>query len=319
VTVTVYGQGFSGYAPWACQGADSDTIWPSSDTQAGGQVHVSQSATSVTICAGLVSYGPIQVTPSGGGDPTPNITSVTSDPSPPWQAGSQYAFSVDGTGFGTNPNVVISQGGATYYNDFCSGSGCDTHFAGWVTIPSDAPTGQAMVQVLSHGYTGNGFLGDPGQEGSNQWPEDVMAGAAVTPAELVIVKDCYWPNGVDYTVGYTRDITYRVVGAAPQHQQFVGSLVPNVWETVVRTSGTAPSGGGMWKRSENTIDPHGVFLDRYSANGNPPGTADQQYFATGNPYHLLVNIGGGQPGTLANSYSTTMVHVNGTTAPQQCQ
>jgi hypothetical protein len=54
-------------------------------------------------------------------------------------------------------------------------------------------------------------------------------------------------------------------------------------------------------------------------------TANQQYFATGNPANLVVNIGIrpngtlGRYGTLGNYYSTIMVNVAGTTAPQQCQ
>jgi hypothetical protein len=33
-------------------------------------------------------------------------------------------------------------------------------------------------------------------------------------------------------------------------------------------SGPQVTGGGVWQRSDNSIDPNGVFLDRYSANGN---------------------------------------------------
>jgi len=134
-------------------------------------------------------------------------------------------------------------------------------------------------------------------------------------AALRVVSDCYWGDGSQYTVGYTRVITYQVLDQ--DGKPFYGSEVPAVTESVVTTSGPTIVGGGVWSRAENTIDPSGRFTDYLSANGNAqPSTATQTLSADGNA--LRVNIGAGSPTVLNNTYSTSTVTVNGTTSPRPC-
>jgi hypothetical protein len=84
-------------------------------------------------------------------DPTPAITSVT--PSP-WQAGSDSSFpvTVQGSGFGTNPQVQISGGGVTSTNPTPSQVSL-TSFVIDVTVGGTSG-GTATITVTSDGYTG---------------------------------------------------------------------------------------------------------------------------------------------------------------------
>jgi hypothetical protein len=153
------------------------------------------------------------------------------------------------------------------------------------------------------------------------------------PAELLIhdtpngVGDCYWPNGTQYTVNYTRVMNYQVVGPAPQYYVFYGSAVPTVQENVQTTSpGYQLTGGGIWQRSANpyTIDSSGVFVDFLAASGNTnsnggPITANQSFTATGGTGDLLVNIGGQKFSVLSNVYSANSMTIAGTTSPRECK
>jgi hypothetical protein len=157
----------------------------------------------------------------------------------------------------------------------------------------------------------------------------VAVSSPPAPAELLIhdsangIGDCYWPDGTQYTVNYTRVMNYQVVGPAPQYYQFFGSAVPTVRETVQTTSpGDQLTGGGVWQRSDNTIDSGGVFVDFLAANGRTssnggPITANQS-FSAGGSGNLLVNIGGQQYRVLSNVYSSSTMTIAGTTSPRQC-
>jgi len=156
------------------------------------------------------------------------------------------------------------------------------------------------------------------------------ASTVAQPPELIIsnvtngVGDCFWPNGAQLTVGYTRVINWQVVGPAPAHSLFYGSGVPTVRESVQTTSGPTVSAGGVWQRSNNSITSSGVFADFYSANGNKPSTANQSYtatFSSSGPVGLIANIGNPNTRytTLSNTYSTSTVTVANTTSPRQCQ
>lgn len=144
------------------------------------------------------------------------------------------------------------------------------------------------------------------------------------PAQLIVVSDCYWPNGAQYTIGYTRVITYQVLGPSPANQVFYGSAVPTVQETVTTIQGPPIVGNGVWSPSAvpPTIDSSGRFNDFLSANGNSnSSTAHQSFTATDSTgtVNIYVNIGGAQYGTLSNTYSTTTVTVAQTVSPRQCQ
>jgi hypothetical protein len=161
--------------------------------------------------------------------------------------------------------------------------------------------------------------------------EAQVADTVTQPKELILstgangIGDCYWAGGTQITIGYTRVISWQVVGPAPNHRVFYGSEVPTVAEHVQTTSGPTISGGGVWQRVNPpySISPNGVFTDYLSANGNPtPSTANQTFTATGASFgttSLIENIGGQQYGTLGNYYSVSTMIINNTTAPRACQ
>lgn len=94
----------------------------------------------------------------GGNDPTPAISSF--NPST-WNAGQGYSVSIYGTGFGTNPELVINGAGVSSYITY----GSNTYISAQVSVSPNAPNGTATIQVISHGYNGMGFQGPPGGGG----------------------------------------------------------------------------------------------------------------------------------------------------------
>ena len=147
--------------------------------------------------------------------------------------------------------------------------------------------------------------------------------AASYPAALRLVLDCYWAGGTSFTVGYTREMDWQVVDQ--NGKPFLGSSVPDVVESITLTGGSTSRGKSWtdtWSRSNNTIDPHGIFDDYLSANGRSSFTATQSFTASGNLL-TLENADGtpfaGVGGTsLNNSYSKTGVTVDGTSSPRPC-
>jgi hypothetical protein len=112
--------------------------------------------------------------------PPANITNITWSPADSaWQAGYSYTFIVTGTGFGSNPNVTImGPDNTNYYNASCTqGTQCDTYISGTVSIPSSAPSGDAMVIVTPVGFAGLGFGQNPPS------PPPVTGEVPVTAAE----------------------------------------------------------------------------------------------------------------------------------------
>ena len=168
-SVSVSGSGFMGQSAWITGSfVDSSSLSVMSDSSAQGSVQVDSGIGGSTYAS--VYVGSAACTVLMEPDPTPNITNVT--PSP-WQAGSQYTFTVSGTGFGVSANVIITGPDNTqYYNGSCSNGlspgsqPCgDTSFTDTVSIPSNAPSGNATVTVTSNGYNGLGFV-----EGSGNSP-----------------------------------------------------------------------------------------------------------------------------------------------------
>jgi hypothetical protein len=88
------------------------------------------------------------------GDPTPVISSVVPDP---WVSGTATNFTLNGSGFGSNPSLSITGPGIT---GFTKTSGSDTVITGSVTVAPGA-TGTATITVTSTGFGGNAFFQAP--------------------------------------------------------------------------------------------------------------------------------------------------------------
>jgi len=82
---------------------------------------------------------------------------------------------------------------------------------------------------------------------------------------------------------------------------------------------------GVWRRSKNSIDPHGRFVDFLSAGGNSatgggPVTANQTFSASGGSGNLNVQTEANPQfqTTLANVYGLSSMTIAGVGAPRQC-
>ena len=117
------------------------------------------------------------------GDATPNISSVA--PSV-WPAAATTQFTIQGTGFGTNPAMTITGNGITAYQ--ITGTPSDTSITAQVTIDPNAPSGSATVTVTSQGYGGSGFINtNPGQK--SQSPSYSVSVQAA-PVQIKWGTDC---------------------------------------------------------------------------------------------------------------------------------
>jgi hypothetical protein len=244
-------------------------------------------------------------------DPTPAISGIS--PST-WVAGGEQYFTISGSYFGSGPSIGITGDVGSYGMS----SSSDTSISAFVDLTYSSG-GSATVTVQSYGYGGNGFM--EGSGGGSPNSQSSAAQIQARPAQLLVTNDCWWPDGSSISVGYTRVVSYQVVGPAPANQLFYGPGVPTVQENVVPTGGVPMSGGGVWDRvPDNTITAQGVFTDILSANGHAPSWANQSFTATDavGSVGLVVNIGGGTYNILANYYSTSTMTIAGTTAPRQC-
>jgi hypothetical protein len=230
--VSVSGSGFTGQAVSIYgSGVDSNTLSVMSDTLIQGSVQVNSGIVSQTFVSLVVGDGACAVALEPT-DPTPSITGVT--PPPPWPAGQQVTFTVNGTGFGTDPNLTITDANGTQvYSGSCWGSQCDTSIGGTVTIYT---SGNATATVASNGYSGMGFLGNPGEPASNSWPLEV-SGLLTTPSvqSLSYQSDNGYVNATSGTI-YVAVGTSVTFLAAPSSGGFSGGLP--AWSGSANVSGT---------------------------------------------------------------------------------
>jgi hypothetical protein len=150
------------------------------------------------------------------------------------------------------------------------------------------------------------------------------------PTKLTVDKDsCTIGEATLPTVAAYRSITYQVLDQnGTPWQSAWGPL--SVTEIVVSTGGTVETStpGPNWSTQANpaTIDSQGRFTDNLSVGGfvlgpNPPGTANQVFYATGNftPQPLVVHFYVADWLILSNYYSASTVLVNGIAAPGGCK
>jgi hypothetical protein len=194
-SVSVSGSGFTGQAVSIYgSGVDSNTLSVMSDTLIQGSVQVNSGIVSQTFVSLVVGDGACAVALEPT-DPTPNITGVT--PPPPWPAGQQVTFTVNGTGFGTDPNLTITDANGTQvYSGSCWGSQCDTSIGGTVTIYT---SGNATATVASNGYSGMGFLGNPGEPASGNYGVPVEGTGCGDQRDAIIAE--YPQYGASSTPG----------------------------------------------------------------------------------------------------------------------
>ncbi len=204
--------------------------------------------------------------------PPANITGVTWTPADSsWQAGSSYSVTVTGTGFGSNPILTIMGPDDTnYYNASCWGTQCDTSITASVSIPSSAPSGDALIIVTPVGYTGLGFGQNPPA------PPPVTATAPVTGVPrcpLVIQMPTTVPLSLPYDGPETGNLLTGIGLVA--NMQVSGLWLNNdgaqIQETVSQVSNTCPAtfgnicgGGGAWTVGHGSQGFGHTFADRHN-------------------------------------------------------
>ncbi len=130
----------------------------------------------------------VQSTGGGGGGggvnhPTPMITSVSPDV---WPAGESLLVNIHGTGFVTDPELIINGTGVSAYMNY----GSDTHISAQVNISPNAPSGYASIQVTSHGYNGMAFQqpqggGGPTSPTATAQVQGLQRGATISSNQYV--------------------------------------------------------------------------------------------------------------------------------------
>jgi hypothetical protein len=176
-------------------------------------------------------------------EPPANITSVT--PSPPWQAGSTYSFTVNGTNFGMSPSLTIfGPDGSLYYNGSCSNGWSpgwqpcgDSSFSDWVSIPSNAPSGDATVTLSPGGYNGLGLQQTVGWAPQPTSAPVAVVGTVVCPTTIQLSGDVI-PLNLPYGNLMTGigGIATMLVGPGPQ--DFTGAQIT---EAMSAGSNSCPS------------------------------------------------------------------------------
>jgi IPT/TIG domain-containing protein len=181
------------------------------------------------------------------GDPTPRINAISPTV---WEVGGQTDVVINGTGFGTQPSVVITGSGISISILSVSDTQIRCRFA----IDNTAPEGNRTVTVLSNGYGGNPFISAPVQV-PGEWPPTTNS----TPNS----------NGVAFTV-VTPTVTFQqfnsiIVGGSRQINVNVNSMLPGRRVDInIRSN----SGGATFVANNSTVLNVGVGNTTLDVRGN---------------------------------------------------